>query len=211
MKLPSIFKDLTEVDKTMIQSKLNEVRYQSGELLMREGDIGSEIIFIIEGKVKITKISEEGRELLITYLGEGDFFGELSLLTGQTRSADVRATEDLIVQVMKKDSFLTCLKSSSFSYTFMTALAWRLHDSSERFSDLVLYNIYRNVLETLRQLAQPVMLNGIEQLVVENRPTHQEIAALVGSSREVITRTLRHLQRDGLLRVEGKRVIFTKA
>lgn len=206
--LPYLFATLPPQDKEMILSMLNVRCYQAGEDLFSEGDLGEEMIFISEGRVKISKVSEEGRELLITYAEEGEFFGELSVLTGQVRSATVTAVEDLIVQVMTKQSFIECLSSPSFSRVFMTALAWRLHDSSERFAGLVFYNIYRNVLEVLRRLAHPVVIDGIEQLVVENRPTHQEIAALLGSSREVITRTLRHLQRDGLLRLEGKRVFI---
>jgi len=206
--IPNIFKDLSAEDRDFIKSQLTLAHYHEGEVLFNEGDRGDELVFIKQGKVKISKTSQEGRELLITYAGEGEFFGELSVLTGQTRIATVTVVEELAVQVMSKAGFLACLTRPDFSRVFMTALAWRLHESSERFSDLVLYNVYRNVLETLRRLAQPVMIDGVEQLVVETRPTHQEIAALLGSSREVITRTLSYLQRDGLLHVEGKRVVI---
>ena len=206
--IPNIFQDLSAEDRDLIKSKLTLGHYHEGEVLFSEGDLGDNMIFIMKGRVKISKTSQEGRELLITYAGEGEFFGELSVLTGQRRSATVTVTEALTVQVMSKADFLVCLARPDFSRVFMTALAWRLHESSERFSDLVLYNIYRNVLETLRRLAQPIMIDGVERLVIENRPTHQEIAALLGSSREVITRTLRHLQRDGLLHIEGKRVVI---
>ena len=205
---PTLFSALSSSDQAVVLSKLTPREYLEGDVLFHEGDEGTDLVFINTGKVKISKVSEEGRELLISYLIARDFFGELSVLTGQSRTADVTAVQDLEVSVMKRDDFLDCLRLTSFSQTMMTALAWRLYSSSERFSGLVLYNLSHNVLETLRGLAEPQLVEGEERLVVENRPTHQEIAALLGSSREVITRTLRHLQREGQLLVEGKRVII---
>ena len=206
--IPELFKELSDKEKSTLAEALVARSYQAGQRVFKQGEEGDELIFIREGRVKVSKVSEEGRELLIAYLGAGDFFGELSILTGEHKSADIIAIDPLKVQVLSKESLSTLLGSIEISRAMMTALARRLHDSSERLADLVLYNVYRNVYETLRGLAERQLLDGVERLVIAQRPTHQEIAALLGSSREVITRTLKHLQRDGLIELSGRRVII---
>jgi CRP-like cAMP-binding protein len=207
-QVPHIFSKLPEHQRETLKSHLSQHTYSSGEHIFRQDESGEALFFIEEGCVKVTRTSEEGKELLITYLKKGDFFGELSVLTGEMRTADVVAQDRVVVSLMNAEGFKACLSDPEFSRLFMTALAWRLHDSSERLSDLVLYNVYRNVLETLRSLAQEEEHGEGKRLVVKARPTHQEIAALVGSSREVITRTLRHLQLDGRIEVKGKQVVI---
>ena len=207
-QVPNIFSKLPEHQRKTLVRHLTQQTYTPGDYVFRQDESGEALFFITEGCVKVTRTSEEGKELLITYLKKGDFFGELSVLTGSVRTADVVAQGHVEVSVMSSEGFEECLQRPEFSRLFMTALAWRLHDSSERLSDLVLYNVYRNVLETLRSLAEEKEHQGSKRLVVQARPTHQEIAALVGSSREVITRTLRHLQLDGRIEVKGKQIVI---
>lgn len=206
--LPPLFRQLDAEDQEHIRAALQPKRLSAGESVFLQGEAGSELFFIEHGRVRISRISDEGRELLITYLSSGDLLGELSVLTGAPRSADATAIDELTLHSMSADRFMQCIQRPRIAHALMTCIAWRLHDSSERLSDLVLYNVYRNVLETLRHLAEPRLYQGATRLVVESRPTHQEIAALVGSSREVITRTLRHLQSDGKIAIEGRRVVI---
>jgi CRP/FNR family cyclic AMP-dependent transcriptional regulator len=206
--LPPLFKHLDPEDQALIRGALQKRSLAAGESLFLQGDSGNELFFIEHGRVRVSRISDEGRELLITYLSSGDLLGELSVLTGAPRSADTLAIDAVTLHSMSIDHFMRCIQRPRIAHALMTCIAWRLHDSSERLSDLVLYNVYRNVLETLRHLAEPRPYQGITRLIVENRPTHQEIAALVGSSREVITRTLRHLQSDGKIAIEGRRVVI---
>jgi len=206
--LPPLFRQITREDQELIQSSLQPKTLMAGEALFRQGDVGGELFFVERGRVRVSRISDEGRELLITYISSGELLGELSVLTGAPRSADANAVDDVRLHSMSAERFAQCIQRPHVAHALMTCLAWRLHESSERLSDLVLYNVYRNVLETLRNLAEPRPYLGATRLVVETRPTHQEIAALVGSSREVITRTLRHLQSDGKISVEGRRVVI---
>ena len=206
--LPPLFKHLSTEDQELIRGALRPKKIMMSEMIFTQGEVGEELYFIEHGRVRVSRISDEGRELLITYLGPGELLGELSLLTGAPRSADASAVDQVQLHSMRAEGLERCLQRPPVAHALMTTLAWRLHDSSERLSDLVLYNVYRNVLETLRNLAEPRPYQGVTRLVLESRPTHQEIAALVGSSREVITRTLRHLQSDGKIAMDGRRVVI---
>jgi CRP/FNR family transcriptional regulator, cyclic AMP receptor protein len=153
-------------------------------------------------------MSEEGREFVITYLLRDEFFGELAVLTDEPRSADAISVGPATLFSMSQERFNHCLGLPTFSKVVMTILARRLYTSSCKFSELILYNIYRNVLNILKDLATTQDIDGRKIQVIEKRPTHQEIAALVGSSREVITRTLKELQRNKCIKIEGRRVIL---
>ena len=112
---------------------------------------------------------------------------------------------------MSRESFDACLEFPAFSRFVTRQLALRLLDSSNRFSELILYDLYHNVAQLLKSIATPAEVNGEQCLVIDERPTHQELAAMVGSSREVITRILKNLQVDRCITVEGRRVIIHEA
>ena len=203
-----IFSSLSKSEIDFIEERLERQDIPKGHKLFSQGDDGGSVKFIVEGKVKISLMSKEGRELLITYFSEGDFFGELSVLTGQPRSADAFCVEDCTLYSMSSKLFYDCFQFPEFPRLMMCALAKRLVISSEKFSDLVLYDLYRNVAYALHGLAEEVTEEGRVKYIIYDRPTHQEIAAMVGSSREVITRTLKHLQRNKCIEINRKQIII---
>ena len=196
-------KELKQVEKLLIQRS-----FESKQVIFRQGQWGDELFFIADGKVCISTTSSEGRELLITYLFAGHLFGELSLLTGNPRSADAISASPTTLYVLNSKNFNQCLKLPHFAKAMLTYLAQRLSRTSSRFSDLVLCSISHNVLCTLKSLAEPSLYDGQNCLIIDQRPTHQEIAALVGSSREVITRTLKELQTCDKILMQGRTVII---
>ena len=203
-----LFDGLPISEQNQVYSSLSVKQYALDEIIFRQGEMGDSVFFIKEGRIKISMMSEEGREFVITYLRQGEFFGELAVLTDEPRSADAISVEPTTLLSMSQESFQQCLGLPNFSKVVMTVLARRLYTSSSKFSDLVLYNVYRNVLSILKELSTPQVIDGRKVEVIEKRPTHQEIAALVGSSREVITRTLKELQRNECIQIEGRRVIL---
>jgi CRP/FNR family transcriptional regulator, cyclic AMP receptor protein len=199
---------LPKIEQEKIKALLSIRSFDTKQVIFREGQVGDEFFFVAEGKVCISTTNADGRELLITYLYPGKFFGEISLLTGNHRSTDAISGGPTILYVLNRENFNQCLKLPKFAKLMLTYLANRLSESSARLSDLVLYSVSDNVLYTLQSLAKPSLYNGKKCLLIEERPTHQQIAALVGSSREVITRTLRDLQNQQKIIMEGKRVIL---
>ena len=199
---------LTKKERALVRSHLKHRLFSKGEQIFTRGEAGDELMFVISGRVKISTMSDEGRELSYTQLQAGEFFGELALLASTQRSADAVAVEQTEVYVMSRESFDACLEFPAFSRFVIRQLALRLLDSSNRFSELILYDLYHNVAQLLKSIATPAEVNGEQCLVIDERPTHQELAAMVGSSREVITRVLKNLQIDRCITVEGRRVII---
>ena len=204
----TMLKSLPQDELKQVEKLMGVRNYDSKQVIFRQGQVGDEIFFIAEGRVCISTTNTDGRELLITYLFAGHLFGELSLLTGNPRSADAISASPTKMYVLSREDFNQCLKLPIFAKSMLTYLAQRLSESSSRFSDLVLYNINHNVLCTLKSLAEPSFYDGKRCLIIEERPTHQEIAALVGSSREVITRTLKDLQTGDKILMKGRKVII---
>ncbi|MEE2644329.1 MAG: Crp/Fnr family transcriptional regulator [Myxococcota bacterium] len=179
-----------------------------GEMIFHQGEPGDLLMFIARGRVKISTVSDEGRELSYTQLHVGDFFGEIAILTRSTRSANACALEDSVLYTMSREGFDECLNMKSFTMLILKNLARRLSSSSTHFSSLILYDLYHNVAHVLKSISTPTEINGERCFVVDERPTHQELATMVGSSREVVTRTLRNLQVDRCITMEGRRVII---
>ena len=180
---------------------------KKGSYILHANDPGANILFILEGRVKVSLVGNEGKEIVIDHFEEGELFGELSVLTGELRSADVVALENSTLFVLSKDDFdHHILEHSGLTRALLKELAFRIRSSSEKIGSLALHDVYRRVALTLKALARTIDLGTEELLVVEKRPTHQEIAAMVGSSREVVTRALKGLEEDGHIQMDGKRI-----
>ncbi len=177
-----------------------------GSFIVYVDDPGSSMMFIVEGSVKISLASEDGKEIILATLSQGEFFGEISLLTGDNRSANVIAAADCKLLVLYEEDFKQhLLKNFGLSYAMLRELAVRLRASSDKIGDLALYDVYRRVARTLKSLAKPSAEDGT--LEIADRPTHQELASMVGTSREMVTRALKGLEEDECIKVEGKRIL----
>jgi len=140
----------------------------------------------------------------------GDFFGEISLLTGSSRSADVVAVEDCMVLILSAEDFDYLSKQNSgFTRALLVDLARRVAAASTRISALALLDVYLRVLSSLTAMAKPSAKRG--DLIVDPRPTHRDLAAMVGSSREMVTRALSRLEEEGHIRVDGEQVHILSA
>lgn len=197
--------DQEELDKLALL--VRKRRAVKGEHVIFAEDPEKSLMFIVEGQVKVSLVGDVGKEVILAYLGKGDFFGEMALLTGDTRSADVVAAADCtILSLSERDFEEHILENPGLSVALLKELAGRLRCASRKIGDLVLFDVYRRVARTLRSLAEEEECDGQKVLIVKKRPTHQELASLVGTSREMVTRALKELSEEGCIEIEGRRI-----
>ncbi len=199
----TLFKELTDADLAVIEELATTKTVARGSVILSEGEIGDSLYVITEGRVKVFIGDEEGREVILKMLGAGDFFGELSLIDRQPRSASVAALENCTMQVLSHKTFQQCLASTPrIAVTVMTALAKRMRDADRKISTLALMDVYGRVAHTLLELA--VDIDG--KLVVGEKLSQQDIANMVGASREMVNRILKDLSERGYISIESKQI-----
>lgn len=186
-------------------------RVRRGACILKADDPGRFIMFILSGKLKVERVARSGREFVLDILGPGDFFGELALLTGKPRSANVEAAEDSVLLILSQHDFEQhALNNAAFMLALLRELAQRCRQTSLRASDVALYDVSQRLCHVLLSLSEERQCEGRTVRVVEKRPTHRELAALAGTTREVVTKALKELEAAGEIEVDGKKVTFLR-
>ena len=206
-----LFRELEAEELSRLGSVMQERRVPKGSYIVYEGDPGPSMMFLYEGRAKVNLVSNEGKEIVLAIYDTGDFFGEISVLTGEDRSANVVALTDCRLLALNADDFRRHVSGNNgLALAVMKQLALRLRASSEKIGDLVLFDVYRRVARTLKSLARIESNESGEHLVIDERPTHQELANIVGTSREMVTRALKGLEEDGCIIIDNKRIEVVK-
>jgi len=200
-----IFTDLTDSDLTKIASKMVPRFYEKGQMILLEESTGETFFIITQGAVKVTRLSAEGREVILAILGESDFFGEMSLLDGEGRSANIVANEDAKVLTLSRNDFLDCLESyPKIAIALLEELATRLRKSDQQIESLSLSDSQHRIGITLIRLAGELGTIKQGHVTVKNLPYQQDIANMAGTSRETVSRTLKLLEDKKLVRRENR-------
>jgi len=213
LKRITLFSDL-EKDQIDALAQVAKSRvYPKGSIIIYEGDTGDALLYlIIEGRAKVTLISDEGREIILATLKTGDFFGEMSLLDGAPRSATIVAMEDTRLLVLYREDFLAKLvEHPSVSMKIFQALTARLRAANHKIGSLALLDVYGRVANTIYQMAKTEGRRLGNNRLCFSRPTQQEIANMVGTSREVVQRVMKDLGQRGYITVAGKEIIVHEA
>lgn len=175
-------------------------------VVIREGEQADSIYLINSGKVKVLISDTEGHEVILSILGPGDYFGEMSLIDSQPRSATVVSMEPVHFAVITKADFERCLvHNPKIVSHILVELAKRLRSANRKIEGLALMDVHARVARTLIQLAE--LRDG--EMVVDQALSQQDIANMVGASREMVSRTLRDLSTHGFIHVEGKKIVLS--
>ena len=200
-----IFTDLTDSDLTKIASKMVPRVYKKGQMILLEESMGETFFIITQGAVKVTRLSADGREVILAILGESDFFGEMSLLDGEGRSANIVANEDAKVLTLSRNDFLDCLESyPKIAIALLEELATRLRKSDQQIESLSLSDSEHRIGITLIRLAAELGTIKQGHVTIKNLPYQQDIANMAGTSRETVSRTLKLLEEKKLVRRENR-------
>lgn len=177
--------------------------YAKNAIIIDEGEKSNCAYIINSGTVKIFLSDENGKRIVLSVLKAKGFFGEMSLIDQEERSAAAMAMEETEVTVISKKNFRDCIQSHpEIAEWIMRGLVARLRDANKKISSLALKDAHERVANMLLEMARNI--DG--QLVIEEKPTHQHIANTVGSSREMITRILKHMATDGRIKIDGNKI-----
>ena len=204
LKYVPIFTDLSEESLKKIDLIGKRKNYAKNEPILLEEDSGTALFVIISGKVKVSRSSSDGREVILTILGESDFFGEMAILDGLARSANVIAIEKSDVFVLRRNDFLNLLQThTEVAITLLQELTTRLRNADMKIKALSLKDSEGKVATVLLQIAEysGVIKKGIVE--IEKLPIQQDLANMAGTSRETISRTLHAFAKRGLIELDG--------
>ena len=207
----ALFAELDDRELAAIAAVAKSRRYAKDDVIFHADESGDVFCLIKEGQVKITMISPEGKEIILSMLGVGEFFGEMSLLDDEPRSATVIAMEPLELVTIWRSDFLQIL-AENFAITrkVLAELSKRLREASNRIESLATMDVYGRLARFFLDLAKEsgkVLDNGY---VAVTRPTHQAIANMIGTSRETVSRLIHDLMKQNLLLSEGKTIYLRK-
>ena len=204
-----LFGELEEKEQMEIWTHVVTRSYKKSNIILFEEDPGDSLFIIKEGKVKITRLSEGGKEVILSILGEGEFFGEMSLLDGESRSANVIALSDCEVFVLKRDKFLNILKTTpQIAITLLEELAHRIRMSDQQIEYLSLADAENKVAMTILRIAEESGTFKMGQVSIEELPMQQDMANMSGTSRETISRMLSDFTDKGYIERKGKKLII---
>ena len=206
-----IFSDLKDSDLNIISNKMISRAYEKGQMILLEESQGETFFIIVSGAVKVTRLSDDGREVILAILGESDFFGEMSLLDGEGRSANIVANEDAEVLTLSRRDFLDCLETyPKIAIALLEELAIRLRKSDQHIESLSLSDSEHRIAITLIRFAQELGTIKQGDVKISNLPFQQDIANMAGTSRETVSRTLKLLEEKDLIKKHGKDLIIYK-
>lgn len=194
-----------------ILSKVGIVKkFTKGYLIVNQDDPGDTLYIVISGHVKVSLLNEDGKEIVLSLMKEGDFFGELSLLDDEPRSASIIAIEDAVLFLVTRRQFYQLIASHPVILRkVIKEICTRLRRADEKIKSLAFFDVYERTIRVLQQLARDHGIktkNGIEVL---HAPTHQELSTMVGTSRETITRIIKVLKKDrSLVLYKGRKVVL---
>ena len=200
LKKVSLFEGMNEVElEALSEVALPRVFPKDRVVIMAEED-GDTLFVISDGQVKVSIVSEDGREVILSILGQGNFFGEMSLLDGNPRSANVTTMTEAELLMIRRADFLRLIhRIPDIAIKLLSVLASRLRKTDRKIEGLALSDVTGRITQTLLQLAEEQGSPGSEGILIKNRPTHQELANMSGTTRETVSRVLKRLETQGYI------------
>jgi len=205
----NIFSDLAEKELEVLQKMCKPRKYLKNSMIILEEEYG-DLVFVVEtGTIKITRVNDEGKEVILALLGPGEIFGELAILDGEARSANALAQENCQLWAINKEDFLEILKNHfSVSYNLMCELAKRLRKSDQQIEALSLSDAEHRIGVSLLNLAEDMGVIRKGKVTIQNLPFQQDIANMAGTSRETVSRVLKILENKSMISKEGHTLII---
>jgi CRP/FNR family transcriptional regulator, cyclic AMP receptor protein len=183
--------------------------YQPRRVVCLPGDRSVGVHFLAGGRVKISKVTRDGKELTLAYRTTGDFFGESALLEGGPREEMVEAMDITTTVQVERGALEKLLASNAgVTYQFLRAMINRRRELETKVEQLVFKDVGSKLAELLLRLGSEHGLEHKRGLVLGLKITHQEMANLIGSTRETVSLTLSLFKRKGLIQSEGRKLIL---
>jgi CRP/FNR family cyclic AMP-dependent transcriptional regulator len=203
LKAVPLFSQFSDAQLAQLLALVQHRSYPRNSFIIRAGEETDALYIILSGRVKVLIPDEEGREVILSTMGPHDFFGEMGLLDDQTRSASVETLEPCETLRVTKAGFINILKDNfDLAMLIIRSLVKRLRDADRKIESLALIDVYGRVARLLIDMAK--LIDG--KWVIEHAPAKQEIARMIGASREMVSRVVKDLNSKGLIRSEKRRI-----
>lgn len=198
----SLFRGLSPEETAAFALLAREKTYPKASVILFEADPGDAFFIVRTGRVKVVRMHDDGREVILGMLGAGDHFGELALIDNQPRSAHVVAMEDTSLLVLRPEDFRSRVEQSpEVAWALLTELSRRLRRADEKIGSLVLLDVPGRIAQLILNAADEAGSDLIEKPL-----THQTIAHVIGASRETVSRAMREFVEAGWIDTEKRRI-----
>lgn len=206
-KIP-LLANLTPEEMQRVKTDLRFKQFNRRDVVLQKGGAGDGLLFLLSGQLQVVDVTEDGRAIGLRMLKEGDFFGEIAVINGSTRSASVVALSNVIVAFLPSATALYLFSHSpNVANMILRHLANKIQRDSEFRALLSINNTSRRIYAFI-ELSKKTLPGNLE--VVENLPTHQDIAMMINTSRETVTRALLQLVQQGIVEKDLHKLIIRK-
>ncbi len=207
LKRVPMFTDLDEGHLALLAANMGEQRFSRGATIFLEGSVGDALYFIIEGQVRIFITTATGQEISMSVFRQGDFFGELSLLDAQPRSASATVMQETRVLTLCRTAFLAILHDCpDMAVAVLAALSGRLRQSNHYTEYLISHSAPQRVVRRLLDMAEQHGMTTGDCQRIDLHLTQDDLASLSGTTRETVNRVLAGLREQGLIEIERARL-----
>ena len=201
-----LFSGLDESELERLSKVAMRRRAARGEQVVRAGEDAETLIVMLTGRAKVTNFDEEGREIILAWLSPGEFFGEMGLIDGSPRSANVVAVEPCELLILGKHEFQRCMQDNfQVVQKLMQILVRRLREADRNIESLALLDVYGRVARLLLDMSE----DDSGKRVVRQKISKQDMARMIGASREMVSKVMRDLEVGGYIISEGDHITIS--
>ncbi len=209
LKNVNLFSMLSDSELKEIAALAKSRCYKKNRIIFHQGDPGNVLFVLLSGLVKIFIDHEDGRESILKIVYEKDFFGEMSLLDGEYRSATITALEDSEALLISREDFIGIIKRcKSFTLNILAALSRRVRSADEKIFDLTFLDAYGKVSKLILNLIENSSSSLDDRIIIDTPLSRLEMAEIAGISRETFTRIINKYQSKGVLSLEGRKIVI---
>jgi CRP/FNR family transcriptional regulator, cyclic AMP receptor protein len=202
-----LFSMLTNDQAQSIADSVVKRRFRRGEIVVEQNKKSNALFILLTGRARVLTSDTRGREVILAVLQPGDYVGEMSLIDNEPHSATVRAEVQTDILILGRAEFARCLpENSSLSYAIMRGLVQRLRSADRQIESLALLDVYGRVARTLLQMAEDV--DG--ERIIRNKVSRQDLAKIVGASREMVSRVMKDLEERGMVHTQESGAVVIK-
>jgi len=192
-----LFSTLTQTQAESVADAVIKRRFKRGECIVEQGKKSNFLAIVLTGRARVVTSDARGREVILATLNPGDYVGEMSLIDNQPHSATVRAEVQTDVLILGRVEFARCLpENTSMAYAVMKGLVQRLRQADRKIESLALMDVYGRVARALLEFAKP---DKDGHLIIRERVSRQDVAKMIGASREMVSRVMKDLEDRGFI------------
>lgn len=203
-----LFSMLTDAQAASVADAVVKRRFKRGENIVEQGKKTNALFILLNGRARVVTADGRGREVILATLHPGDHIGEMSLIDNEPHSATVRAEVQTDLLMLGRLEFARCLpENSSMAYAVMRGLVQRLRQADRKIESLALMDVYGRVA---RSLLEAAVESSEGEMVIRDRVSRQDIAKMVGASREMVSRVMKDLEERGFIKTQENGLTLVK-